>query len=211
MIPQRALVFVAALLFAGCGCSVVPGEGDLRVSGWLVDAETGESVSREDIYIHAYDDTTGEQLTLEHSKSSEFAFDTESSVVRFLIVDKGHKYKKYERVYDLQKDGVELEAALQPTHFVRVSGRVLVGSSKEQLRPIRSSPELGATPFVHLGDERLKLDSSGRYSTRLDRELHRVQRLNFGGEVHPTELDLRGCEKDEFQFDVTLRNIGYSE
>lgn len=215
MVLQRALSLaiglVASLLVVSTGCSTVPGEGNVRVSGRLVDMETGRDVSRRNMIIHAFDDQAGEQVTLGKAKGSEFVFNTTSPLVRLRIVDTSHEYKLYEGGHIEFGDGIKLEAGLRPTHFVRVHGRVLMGSNHDSLRPIPSSPIIGATPFVHIGDRKLSPDSNGYYSTRLPRRLHRIQTINFGGTVHPYELDLRDYAEDEVQVDVTLKVRGYAD
>ncbi len=205
------IMLATIVLVWGGSCRGVPGDGDIRVSGRLVDVETGRSVSRRSFYIHGFDDATGEQVTLDPSEGSEFAFNTTSPIVRLRIVDKEHKYKVYERSHTEWGDGIKLEAALRPTHFVRVHGRVLMGGSKDDLQPVPQSSVIGAMPFVSLDGRHLGYDSSGHYSIRLPREQLELRTTNFGGEVHPKELDLRHVTSNELQLDVTLKNRGYSD
>ncbi len=66
-----ALVLFLPLVLEGCAGKEA-GSGDFLVRGRLLDDETGLPVSRSTIYVHAFNDSTGFQVSLEPADSSEF-------------------------------------------------------------------------------------------------------------------------------------------
>lgn len=194
-------VFAAALIV---GCS---GAGT-RVTGRLIDDETGKPVARSTFYIHAFDDAAKLQVSLDPDDDTDFSLRvTGTSIdgrkIRLRVPDLSNRYELYEKTFEEQDGVLDVDVRLKPTHWVRLHGKVLWRDGKV-LRPIQEGDGNVRHAQVSAGRAGLRPDSDGNYSVRAPRELLKVLTINTNRAVHPKEIDLSGFKGDEFEQDVTL-------
>ena len=204
MAPVRRLLLLAALVAA---CADEEPEG-YRVRGSLLDGETGEPVSRATFYVHAFHDATDHQVSLDPADPATFEMVMPAAEVRLRIADKSRRYRLYEERHVLHRGDNELDVRLEPTHFVRLHGRVLDADTGE---PLERTEGIGGDARLHVRDEDGKdgivtvPDEDGSYSVRVPRHRLRFRFVNTGkGPVEPT-LDLSGYEGDAFEHDILMR------
>ncbi len=197
-------LIVFSLACVGCSGSV-PGAGTIRVTGRLVDAETGEPVSRETLYIHASNDATGEQVSLEPADSSDFALHMTAPSIRLRIPDLEHRYELYEEDLVAEAGVLDVEVRLTPTHWIRLHGQVRWRDDAGQLRPLESGNQQVSKALISLGERHLDWGGDGHYSVLVPRELKPFSVVNSGYQIHPKEVDLRGDLGDEYELDLVFK------
>ncbi|QDV09244.1 hypothetical protein Poly30_48010 [Planctomycetes bacterium Poly30] len=196
-------VLLTLLACAGCN-SDVPGSGSIRVSGRLIDAETGQSVSRETFYVHAYVDGTGERVSLDPARGDDFGFRMSQPEIRRLVADKADQYERFEGTFTASGEVLDVDVRLKPTHWVRAHGTVLWRDDKGRLRPLRDGDELVRAARPHIGGRLLHPDADGNYEQLLPRELHELLAINTSYGPVPSEVDLRGVTEEDYPLDVVL-------
>jgi len=187
------------------GCAGEP-EG-FRIRGRLVDAETGEPVSRESIYVHAFHDATHHQVTLDPESASTYEVEMPAAEVRLRIADKSRRYKLYEERYVFEPGTNEFDVRLEQTHFVLLHGRVL---DKETGKPLERSEGLGRAARMHIDEVNGDYGSvtvpkaDGSFSVRVPRSLLRIRFVNTAKTPADPALDLRGVDGDTCERDVLM-------
>ncbi len=191
----------AALLLVGCAAE----PGTVRVTGRLIDAETGEPVSRDRIFVHAFNDATEHQVSLKPNSETTFELEMPAPEIRLRIPDLQHAYELFEEDF-VAKDGrLEVDVRLQPTHWIQLHGTVLWKDKDGSLRPLNEGDgnvrkaSLSGGRYVGFGT-----DATGRFATRAPRELIEVLSINTSYQHEPREVDLSDVEADEFEVHFVL-------
>ncbi len=202
LLPAALSLF---LLGAGCGGGAGVGEQDLcvRVTGRLVDDETGRPVSRDAIYIHAFNDEVPYQVSLEPDDETTFELGAPEPNVRLRIADTSNEYELYERTFTVENGALDVEVRLKPTHWVRLHGTVLWRDGAAP-RPLREGDGNVRHGQVSLGRYGLHAQEDGTYATRVPRERFEVLVINTSYSPQPREVDLRGVTGEEHELDFVL-------
>ena len=186
---------------SGCG------SGDVVVRGRLVDAETGEPVRRDRVYVHAYDDGTKVQVSLEPDKTaSNFELRLPSPEIRLRVYDMEHVHALYEKRFTAPADGkLDVEVRLEPTHWIRLHGHICYRVGDKVWPVDHGDGSIGSAPLVDIGPcSWISYDDDGAYSVLVPRELLKITMLDTNCHPVPAELDLRGATGDEREFDLYL-------
>lgn len=197
------LVLVAVPVAAGCS------GGGTRVTGRLVDAETGKPVPRSTFYVHAFDDAAKLQVSLDPDDDADFSLRmTGTSIdgrkIRLRIPDLSNTYELWEQTFEEQDGVLDVDVRLKPTHWVRLHGKVLWRDGAV-LRPLGEETQGNVrNAQVSAGRVGLRPDAAGNYSVKAPRELLKVLTINTNRRAEPSEIDLSACKSDEFEQDVTL-------
>jgi hypothetical protein len=182
-------------------------EGSIRVTGRLVDAETRRPVTRAQIWIHGFNDAFDAQASLEPGPDrNDFELFLPAPDLRLRIADRSDEYALFERLF-VAKDGqLDVEIALQPTHWLVLRGRVL-WDDHGTLRPVGRGrhPVVGAPIIDVFPDGHLNRDSEGRYEGRVPREELEFSAVSTALRLEPSRLDLRGATEDERELDLIFR------
>jgi hypothetical protein len=226
------VALAAAVGFAGAtalscaidrGCIVTRGErtvresgcgpGNIEVRGRLVDAETGAPVKRDRVYVHAFNDATKVQVSLEPDKTaSSFELRLPSPEIRLRVYDMDRVHALFEKNFTAPADGkLDVEVRLEPTHWIRLHGHFYYREDGK-VRPvdhgepsIDNRPRIGGSPIIHIGPRSsVYYDDDGAYSLLVPRELLKIGMVDTPCHPVPAELDLRGATGDEREFDLYL-------
>jgi hypothetical protein len=203
----RLFLLVGFAGLAACSGGVPLGSGT-RVTGRLVDDETGKPVARSTFYVHAFDDAAKLQVSLDPSDDTDFALtmggtSVDGRRIRLRIPDLSHTYELWESTLEEQDGVLDVEVRLKPTHWVRLHGKVLWRDG-DRLRPIHEGDGNVRHAMVRAGPAGLRPDRDGSYSVKAPRELLPVLTIDTNRSAHPKEIDLRGVTEDEFEVDVVL-------
>jgi hypothetical protein len=197
------LLFLAATL-AGCTAATAP-PGSVVLRGQLVDAETGKPVPRTSIYVHAFDDATKRQVTVNPDEDEDsFELTTQWPVVRLRVADKSKEYELNEQTLTVTGSAWNGTIRLVPTHRVLVRGRVLWRDG-DKLRP--PSEGDGGVRHAQVSFGRaggVPLADDGSYRVRLPRQSLPILTINTSRKPAQKSLDLSAVQGDEFAFDVIL-------
>jgi hypothetical protein len=196
------LALVLAVASGACGSP--PGQ-DLRISGRLVDAETGRPVPRTAIYIHAFDDATKRRVTLDPEQGDDsFELTTTWPLVRLRVADTSNEYRLDERTLTVTGAAWDGTIRLVPTHWVLVHGRVLWRDGTTLRPPSQGDGNVrhAGVSFGRAGGVRHAED--GSFSVRLPRESLPILTIDTNRTPAQKSLDLTGVTGDEFAFDVIL-------
>ena len=194
-------LLLAALLAA---CAAAPPPGSVVLRGNLVDAETGEPVSRRTVYVHAFDDATKRQVSLSPDADEDsFELMAPAATVRLRIADTSKRYELNEQTFTVSGGAWNGTIRMVPTHFVRLHGRILWRDG-DKLRPPSEGGGDVQHGFLGIGRAHVRPEDDGSYSARVPRELLRVLTVNTSRAASPSTLDLTGFEGDEKQFDIIL-------
>ena len=197
------LLGLLPLALGACGQRVA-GAGDRVLRGRLVDDETGQPVSRESVYLHAFRDGAGQQVSLEPARSSTYALRVGGPDVRLRVSAGAGEYHLYEETLVVPPEGLEHEVRLVPTHWVRLHGRVLWQDGARWRPPSEGDGNLSKVRIDIDGVGGLRIAQDGTYSRRVPRTLLRFATVNTDRWIEPTELELTGFEGDERRLDLHL-------
>lgn len=203
------LATLAVALAAACGSCGRGGAARVHVTGRLVDAESGRPVARTAIWVHGFNDELAADAparkdSLEPAEASDFELALAAPEIRLRIADKSNEYELFEQRYVASGDRLDVEVRLQPTHWLRLHGQLLL-EDDGQRRPLpHDDGAIGSRPFLELGPAVIHADAGSRYDVRVPRILLRVLALDTGRRVLPAELDLRGATEDERTLDFVL-------
>lgn len=203
---MRAVVALVCVLLASCK-GEAPGDGDILVTGRLVDDETGRPVPRTTIYVHAFSDAVRKQVSLDPGEGSEFSLRLPTRNVRLRVADIGDEYALWERTFTVDGDILEQEVRLKPLHWIRLHGRILVDDGTGP-RPLpRGDGGIGSRAMVSFSPGgRMHEDlSDSSYWVRVPRQRVRVSCLNSAEMPTEREIDLTGATEVEREYDVILR------
>ncbi len=204
-----AFVLVAILLalqthfFVACISNETCGQVEVFVR--LVDDETGEPVSRNGNYVHAYNDAQDLSVMLEPGDGDRFELCMQEPEIRLLIPDGSGFYKVFEQSFTA-KDGVlDIEVRLKRAHGVRLYGTMLWEDASGDLHPL--SEGSGNIRHVFLGGmpSGSDLSDDGQYSVRKPRELLEFRSINTSYYHSPMEVDLRGVTEDEYELNFVFK------
>jgi hypothetical protein len=192
---------------SGCG------PGNFEVRGRLVDAETGAPVKRDRVYVHAFNDATKVEVSLEPDKTaSTFELRLPAPEIRLRVYDMERVHALYEKNLVAPADGkLDVEVRLEPTHWIRLHGHFYyrVGDKVWPVdqgdRSIGGPPRIGGCPLIDIGPRSwVDYDDDGSYSLLVPRELLKIRMVDTACHPVPAELDLRGATGDEREFDLYL-------
>ena len=169
---------LAALCVVLCGCGDEkngPGTADTsdeyRLSGTLLDAETGEAVPRAGIYVHVFCDEVNLQKTVNPDETkSDFEVLVPKPKVRLRVYDGSHVYALYERTMTLASKTERVEVRLEPTNYIKLRGRVLDGSTGKPIPP----PDPATAREIETLKN--KIDSNQRDLAQERERSHKLQR-----------------------------------
>lgn len=182
--------------------------GAVRVIARLIDAETHRPVPRTSLWIHGFNDALDAQASLEPGVDlASFELWLPAPELRLRIVDKTDEYVLFEQRFVADGPRLDLEIALQPTHWIRLHGRVLWDDGGT-LRPVgyEGNPVVGP-PMISIGRAGgVHSDDDGRFSIRVPREELETDVISSRLRVHPRRLDLRGATEAERALDLVLRD-----
>lgn len=205
--PMRAacpLVLLTTLAACGGG----PFGGGTRVTGRLVDDETGKPVARTTIYVHAFDDAAKLQVSAAPSSATDFALTmTGTSIdgrkIRVRVPDLSNTYELWEKTFEEQDGVLDVDVRLKPTHWVRLHGKVLWRDG-DKLRPLAEGDGNVRHAMVSAGRAGLRPGPDGTYSVKAPREVLKILTIDTNRSASPREIDLSGVTADDFEQDVTL-------
>ncbi len=113
------------------GCSSPMACDEVQVKVRLVDDETGEPVSRETMYAHAFNDSLGKQVSLKPGGDDRFELCIAGPEIRLRIPDLSDTYFLFEQDYAVEGSMLDIEVRLKPTHWIlcmeQCSGRMAMG------------------------------------------------------------------------------------
>ncbi len=216
--PTRLPVLSVVVLFlvaltAACTGHDPSAQGDTdgpaglgtRVTGRLIDDETGAAVSRTSIYVHAFHDADTTQVSLKPTNDPTFELTIPGDVIRLRIPDLSHEYELFEQTFTAQNGVIDVDVRLTPTHWVQVRGKVLWRDG-DQLRPVSEGDGNVRSARVSMGPggHALSLGADGSYTRRVPRQLLHVLTVNTNRSPNPREIDLAGFTGDEYEQDVIL-------
>jgi hypothetical protein len=203
--PTRVLtgLCTALLLLAGA-CASDPSH---LLHGRVIDAETGEPVSRRTMYVHFFCDEIDFQRTLDPEDASTYSVRLPRPTVRVRAADRSGVYALFEQTLTIDGEALEHDIRLTPTHFVLLRGRAIDAVTGEAIRPTGG---WGSGPVLHLdadkvgwGKSGVTLDDEGAFSLRVPRAKLRVRAINTSKRIVNPVIDLTGYEADER--DVKIR------
>jgi hypothetical protein len=205
--PGRILIAFAVLMGTSCANGESARTGT-RVTGRLVDGETGMPVSRRTFWVHGFNDEVDHQVSLEPADESTFSMELPTRDVRLRIFDMERKYELFERMYAAAEGSLDVEVRLAPTHWIRLHGKVLWRDGAN-LRPPREGDENVRSVMVHVSSSgsssfRLDLARDGSYSERVPRDLLSILTIDTSRGPTPRQIDLRDATEDERQLDIVL-------
>lgn len=201
---MRVLLLLLAPMLAACARAPSP-PGSVVLRGKLVDAETGEPVSRGAVYIHAFDDATKRQVSLSPDADEDsFELTAPAATVRLRIADTSKRYELNEQTFTVSGGAWNGTVRMVPTHFVRLHGRVLWRDG-DKLRP----PSEGDGRVRHAGVSfgpggGVSYDEDGSFSARLPRKSLKILLINTSLSPAQDSLDLSAFTGDEQDFDIIL-------
>ncbi len=194
------VVTAASSLLAGCGDSTT--NAGYRLKGKVVDAETGERVSRETIYLHFFCDAIKAQKTIDRGAGSTYDVLMPQATIRVRVADKSDRYKLFEQTITLASKQQTFDIPLVPTHNIRLHGKVA------GYRPPGPDAKLGDSVlfyFEHGGRAvagPMAPDSDGTYSLYVPRGIITITAVNMGGKIKDPTVDLTGKTGKAHQHDI---------
>ena len=197
-----ALVLCAQLL---PGCTKQRSGSAVHVTVRLVDDETGKPVSRAGNYVHAFNDATGHQVSLDPADETEFELEMPAPEIRLRVPDRTNTYELFEEDF-VAKDGVlDVEIRLRPTHWIRLHGTLLWKDTDGTLRPLSEGD--GNVRKAALSAGRgvgFAPGSDGTYSVNAPREVLEIVSINTNYRHAPTRVDLSNETGDDYALDLVL-------
>jgi hypothetical protein len=197
---RAALAVIAAALLA-TACAAEPPPGGVRVSGRILDDETGQPVAREWIYVHGFSDDAGAQVSLDpDSGDTSYSVDLPTRNVRLRIADVSKKYELWQQTLTATGPTLEQDVRLKPTHFVTVKVSVKWRDGTT-LRPISDGD--GGVRHAQLSfagadaGQTMRRDDDGSYTLRLPRKAMKILLINTNRRVTPDVIDLTDVKADE--------------
>ena len=204
-------LFLLALLGACAG----EDEGDTSrpcvVKGRLLNAETGEVLSRSHIYMHFNCDELGYKESPTPHDVTTFQVKMPGSTVRIRAYDTEQVYAPFEQTFEA-KDGVlAVGIPLQPTHYILLRGRFEDGETGRSALDMKQSGEwMGLRLSIHDGPDAVHRDHiipdlAGYFAIRVPRKRLRLQTVGTSTRPEQTTLDLSGVESDAY--DLVIRMV----
>jgi hypothetical protein len=206
---SRSAVALAAVALAAAACAAEPPPpSGVRVSGRILDSETGLPVPRDHVWVHGFSDDAGAQVSLKpESGDAPFSLDLPTRSVRLRVVDASRKYEVWERTLSADGPSLETDVHLVPTHLVLV--HVIVRwRDGAALRPLSDGDGNVRQAMLSFSDTGSGSDvehaGAGEYSLRLPRKTLRVLVVDTNRHATPNTLDLSGFQGDETTAEFVL-------
>jgi len=208
--PVSGVAYVALVALVLCaqllpGCTKQRSGSAVHVTVRLVDDETGEPVSRAGNYVHAFNDATGHQASLDPADETEFELEMPAPEIRLRVPDRTNTYELFEEDF-VAKDGVlDVEIRLRPTHWIRLHGTLLWKDTDGTLRPLSEGD--GNVRKAALSAGRgvgFEPGSDGAYSVNAPREVLEIVSINTNYRHAPTRVDLSNETGDDYALDLVL-------
>ncbi len=197
-----ALALVGSML---SGCSEPKPRTGVLVTGQLLDAESGAPVSRENIYVHAFNDATKTQVSVEPGGDAEFELEIPAPEIRLRVADTTNVYELFEQDYVAKGGRLDVEVRLQPTHWVRLHGTILWRDGQGRLRPLSEGDGQVRDARLSAGREvQFDPDGDGEYSVMAPREALEISTINTSYVSNPASVDLSGVTGEEHKLDLVL-------
>lgn len=196
------LLVLTALLAPGCAGDA--SSGTVRVTGRVVDAETGEPIERSHMYVHAFNDATGHQVSLKPTGSSEFELEMPDPEIRLRVPDLSDEYELYEERFVAEDGALDVTVRMQPTHWVRLHGTVLWRDADGTLRPTSEGDGNVRKARLSAGPVGFDTEDDGTYSVRAPRESLKILSINTNYHHTPRVLDLSDVTADDYEFHIVL-------
>jgi hypothetical protein len=202
--PTRILTgLAAALLLMGAGCASEPSH---QLRGRVLDAETGEPVSRQNMYVHFFCDEIDFQQSLDPEDEPTYSVRLPQPKVRIRAADGSAAYALFEQTLTIEGEALEYDIRLTPTHFVLLRGRAIDAVTG---KAIRASGGMGGGPLLYFDAEQvgwskgmIGLDDEGAFSLRVPRAKLTVRAVNTPKRIAKPVIDLTGYEADEREVEI---------
>jgi hypothetical protein len=214
---SRASTFLLAVLLAAlaAACGSEPGRhddpagsGDYLLKGRVLDAGTGEPVSREKMHLHFFCDEIDHQVTLDPDDTSDYAVRMPRPTIRVRAADGTDTYHLLETTLRLEASAREFDIELRPTGFVLLRGRVIDASTGKAILPTRG---MGAGPRLYLRCEEPSWaggsfvpEPDGTFSLKAPRAVIEVAAVNTAMGVRTKRIDLTGVTAAEHAIEIVL-------
>jgi len=200
-----ATAAIAAAVPAVTACAGDSSENIVHVTVRLVDDETGEPVSRAQNYVHAFNDATGHQVSLEPADETGFELEIPLPEIRLRVPDRTNTYELFEETFVAENGVLDLEIRLRPTHWIRLHGTVLWRDSDGTLRPLSEGDGNVRKAALTLGRSvGLSPGPDGSYSVKAPREEMEVLSINTNYHHAPARVDLSGETGDDYEVNFVL-------
>ncbi len=211
----RTALLGLALVFptAGCGSSrdAAP-PGHVTLEGRLIDAETGEPISRDGMFVHLFCDDLDVQNSLEREDTMRYRAIMPGRTIRVRVFDPSRTYHRFEETITVAGAERRFDIALQPTGYVTLHGRAVIADSGQVIIPDRGAAIGAGGPLFYIGiadgsvrDSTVSLDATGRYSLKVPRATIRIDSVNSALSPIERTLDLTGYEADAFEYDIRMQ------
>lgn len=181
--------------------------GQVRVLVRLVDDETGEPVSRNGNYVHAYNDAQDLSVMLEPGDGERFELCMQEPEVRLLIPDSSGFYERFEQSFAAKDGLLDIEVRLKRTHWIRLYGTMLWEDASGDLHPLSEGSGNIRHVFLSGMPSGSDLSGDGQYSVRKPRELLKFLSVNTSYHHSPREIDLRGVTEDEYELNFVFKSV----
>lgn len=210
------LLLAVCLLLAACGDEgggAAPSSRPYEVEGRLLDAETGAEVSARTIYLHFFCDEVKWKLSLDPEDTPYYAVKVPRARVRVRAHDQERTYAAFERELVLEEGKQTFDIRLQPTHYVRLHGRVVDGATGKPIPPATPGERetLGDRVLFYFQHEGVPCHpgtvapaDDGSYALKVPRGVIKILAVNTAQRLKVSEVDLTGIEGDEHVFDIVL-------
>jgi len=195
-------ILLALLLASGCAR-----EG-FTIRGTVIDSETGEEVSRAEMYLHFFCDEIDHQQSLDPRDVTDFEVTMPRATVRIRAADLSSRYHLFEKTIEIAGGEIEFDIPMVPTHYVLLKGKILDARTGTVILP---KPGIGNTPLFYVQDERgfsaglIGPASNGTYSVRVPREKLTFLVVDTPLSPRTKTLDLTGFDGEVRQFDLVLK------
>jgi hypothetical protein len=201
------ILAILGVSVAACAGDAPPADG-VRVTGRIVDAESGLAVPRDHVFVHGFSDDVKAQVSLRpETGTAPFSLDLPTRNVRLRVADTTKQYELWEQTFTADAATLDREVRLVPTHWVLVHVGVRWRDG-DKLRPLEEgdgnvrkaslafSPSADSSSYDHMG--------SSSYSVRLPRRKYDVLLINTNRSVSPKTFDLSGVAGEETTAEFVL-------
>jgi hypothetical protein len=209
---KLGLLVACCLAVAACGDDgggIKPRPYEL--SGRLLDAETGAEVSRSTIYLHFFCDEQKWKTTREPADTTNYSVKVPHPKVRVRAYDQENTYAAFEREFELKEGSQTFDIKLQPTHNVKLHGKVIDARTGKPIAPPKTAEGVGGSVLFYFQHEGVPCHpgtispaADGTYSIRVPRGMIKILAVNTPLALKQGEVDLTKVTADDYAFDIEL-------
>ncbi|MCP5024496.1 MAG: hypothetical protein GY930_22365 [bacterium] len=176
-----------------------------------MDDKTGEPVSRETMYAHAFNDSLGKQVSLKPGGDDRFELCIAGPEIRLRIPDLSDTYFLFEQDYAVEGSMLDIEVRLKPTHWILLHGTMQWEDGNGDLHPLYEGGAIARKASLSAGPVGLSPFDDGHYSVRAPRKLLEFLSINTSYVHSPRVVDLRGETGDEYELNFVFRPSGLDD